>query len=179
MRKGITGLDKLMGKYGKLAQVVANKNLEPAVGKAAKAVQAEAKLLCPVNDGELRRSIRTMTESRSDKTIGIVYTNKKHGTYVEFGTGPKGEADHAGISPVVTPAYSQSPWWIHESKIDKETAEQYHMFALETKEGIFYQSSGQAAQPFLYPALKNNEERVTRNISNHLSREIRKAVTNG
>ena len=113
-------------------------------------------------------------ETAEEGTIGAVYTNKKYGPYVELGTGPRGEADHAGISPLVTPAYSQSPWWIHESQIDAKIAEKYHWFYIDTPEGRFYQCSGQPAQPFLYPALKNNEERVTRNIANYVAREIRK-----
>jgi HK97 gp10 family phage protein len=176
MEGNIKGLDKLMKKYGTLATLVAGQSMEKAVGNSAKMVQAEAKLMCPVNDGELRRSIMTDTEVQDGKVTGIIYTNKKHGPYVEFGTGPAGEADHAGISPSVSPAYSQSPWWIHESQIDADTAEKYHMFYIDTPEGRFYQSSGQAAQPFMYPALKNNEERATLNIKNYLAREIRKAV---
>lgn len=176
MPNGIVGLDKLMRKIGQLGEAVANSSMPKAVGASCKLVQAEAKLLCPVNDGELRQSIKTGVEIQDDKVVGNVYTNKKHGPFVEFGTGPRGEMDHGGISPLVNPVYSQSPWWIHESQIDKETAEKYHMFALQTKDGIFYQTSGQPAQPFLYPALKNNEERATRNISNYIAREIRKAI---
>jgi HK97 gp10 family phage protein len=176
MAGNIKGLDKLMKKYGTLATQVVGQSMEKAVGTSIKMVQGEARLMCPVNDGELRRSIMTDTEVQDGKVTGIMYTNKKHALYVEFGTGPAGEADHAGISPSVSPSYSQSPWWIHESQIDAATAEKYHMFYIDTPEGRFYQSSGQAAQPFMYPALKNNEERATRNIKNYLAREIRKAV---
>lgn len=174
MAKGIEGLDKLMKKYGKLADDIAGQAMERAVEASCKRVQAEAKLRCPVNDGELRQSIRVKVEEVGDRVCGCVYTNKSHAPYVEFGTGPKGDADHSGISPVFTPSYSQSPWWVHESQIDKKTAEKYHMFAIETKDGIFYRSSGQAAQPFMYPALKDNEDRVTRNIANYIAREIKK-----
>ena len=176
MAGNIKGLDKLMQKYGFLATKVVEQSMEKAVGNSIKMVQGEAKLMCPVNDGELRQSIKTDIETQDGKVTGIAYTNKKHGPYVEFGTGPAGEADHAGISPTVSPSYTQSPWWIHESQVDKETAEKYHWFYLDTPEGRFYQTSGQAAQPFMYPALKNNEERATRNIRNYLAREIRKAV---
>lgn len=176
MTGGIKGLDSLMKKYSSMTSSVMGPGLEKAVGASIKMVQGEAKLLCPVNDGELRQSIKTAVYSQDEKVIGVAYTNKKHGPYVEFGTGPKGEADHEGISPEVSPSYTQSPWWIHESQIDAATAEEYHMFYIDTPEGRFYQSSGQAAQPFMYPALKNNEERATRNISNYLAREIRKAV---
>lgn len=174
MAQGIQGLDKLMKKYGQLAEEVAGKAMERAVGASTKLVQGEARLLCPVNDGELRQSIITMVETREDRVLGAAYTNKKYAPFVEFGTGPKGEASHAGISPEVAVSYSQSPWWIHESQIDQATAETYHWFYIDTPDGRFYQCTGQAAQPFLYPALKNNEDRITRNISNYLAWEIRK-----
>lgn len=174
MSKTVKGLDGLMQKYGKLAERAANEAMERAVGASVKMVQGEAKLLCPVDHGELRQSIKIRVEVEEDRTVGIVYTNEPYAQYVEFGTGPKGEADHAGISPEVTPAYSQSPWWIHESQIDAETAEKYHWFYTDTPDGRFYQCSGQAAQPFMYPALKNNEDRAVRNIRNYLAREIRK-----
>lgn len=176
MTSGIKGLDSLMKKYYSMTGSITGPGLEKAVGASIKMVQGEAKLLCPVNDGELRQSIKTAVYRQDEKVIGVAYTNKKHGPYVELGTGPKGEADHAGISPEVSPSYTQSPWWIHESQIDAATAEKYHMFYIDTPEGRFYQSSGQAAQPFMYPALKNNEDRATRNIKNYLAREIRKAV---
>lgn len=176
MAGGVKGLDKLMKKYSSLSGSVTGSGLEKAMGASIKMVQDEAKLLCPSNDGELRQSIKTSVELREDKVIGTAYTNKKHGTYVEFGTGPVGEVEHAGISPEVSPVYTQSPWWIHESQIDKETAEKYHFFSIDTPHGRFYQTSGQAAQPFMYPALKNNEDRATRDISGYLKREIRKAA---
>jgi HK97 gp10 family phage protein len=176
MAGGVKGLDKLMKKCSSLNNAVVGPGLEKAVGASIKMVQGEAKLLCPVDDGELRQSIKASVELREDKAIGTAYTNKKYAPYVEFGTGPKGEASHAGISPEFSPAYSQSPWWIHESQVDKETAEKYHWFFIDTPDGRFYQSSGQAAQPFMYPALKNNEDRATRDISGYLKREIRKAA---
>ncbi|MTK08447.1 MAG: HK97 gp10 family phage protein [Hungatella sp.] len=117
MTGGIKGLDSLMKKYNNMTGNVTGPGLEKAVGASIKMVQGEAKLLCPVNDGELRESIKTSVYSQDEKVIGAAYTNKKHGPYVEFGTGPKGEADHAGISPKVSPSYTQSPWWIHETAI--------------------------------------------------------------
>lgn len=176
MAGNINGLDRLMRQYGALARVVAGQNMEEAIGRAAHIVQGEAKLMCPVNDGELRQSIKTSVQSAMGNVTGTVYTNKKYATYVEFGTGPAGEADHAGISPEVSPAYTQSPWWIHESQIDRATAEKYHWFYIDTPEGRFYQTSGQAAQPFMYPALKNNEKRVKKYVSGYLAEKIREAA---
>lgn len=174
MANEIKGLDRLMKKYGELAQGAAEQGMERAVGRAVQRVKAEARLLCPVSDGELRRSISSKVGTEGDKVIGAVYTNKSYAPYVEFGTGPVGEANHSGISPLVSPSYSQEPWWIHEKDIDAETAEKYGWFYIDTKEGRFYRCSGQAAQPFLYPALINNEDRVTKDIANYISKEIRK-----
>lgn len=168
--------DKELEKKLAVLEQVADEQMEKIVGRQAKRIQAEAKLLCPVQDGELRRSIKTKVQREGERVTAVVYTNKKHAPYVELGTGPKGEANHAGISPVAAPAYLQKPWWIHESQVDKETAERYHWFFIDTPEGRFYQCSGQAAQPFLYPALKNNEKRVAKNMENALRRELRKAV---
>ena len=41
--------------------------------------------------------------------------------------------------------------------IGRKTAEKYKWFYVDTPDGRFYQCTGQVAQPFLYPALKNNE----------------------
>lgn len=140
-------------------------DLRKGVGRALKTVQGEAKLLCPGDSEELRSSIMTTVERIADSVIGKCFTDKRYGPYVELGTGPKGEQNHEGISPAISPAYTQSPWWIHESQVDKELAEKYHWFKITTKDGVFYQCSGQPAHPFLYPALKNNEEKVTDQIA--------------
>lgn len=173
MAENINGLDRLLKKYGDL-QDVAEHGMKKAVGQGVKIAQAGAVLMCPAHDGELRQSIKTRVEIEADRVVGTVYTNKKYASYVEFGTGPKGEASHAGISPEFSPAYSQSPWWIHESQVDKEIAEMYHWFYIDTAQGRFYQTSGQAAQPFMYPGLKDNEDVICRKTREALSDEIRK-----
>lgn len=153
-------------------QNMSEAELRSGIAKAILPVQEEAKAGCPAHDGELRESIYTDIEERDGKIAGICYTTKKHGPYVEFGTGPKGQESHEGISPEVAVSYTQSPWWIHESQIDRETAEYYHFFAIDTPEGRFYQCVGQAAQPFMYPALKNNESRVVEIVAEQLRRQI-------
>jgi hypothetical protein len=90
----IIGKKEITDAFQKTAAV----NMHDAVSKSIKTVQAEAKTRCPVNDGELRGSIYTAIETSSEKIVGICYTNKKYAQYVEFGTGPKGQKQHAGIS---------------------------------------------------------------------------------
>ncbi len=167
----INGLEKLLNHIERLENV----SLERPVGKAIGYVQAAAKENCPTGDGELRSSIFTKVEIQNcgESAQGICYTNKSYGPYVEFGTGPKGQEDHSGISPHVDVAYSQSPWWIHESQIDRSTAEKYHWFYIDTKDGRFYQCSGQPAHPFMYPALKNHEDDVVNIIQDDIRRQLR------
>jgi len=165
----MTGEKELMKELENLSSF----DLGNAVGKGISFVQEAAKSLCPVNDGELRESIFTTFKGRRNEIEGICYTNKGHASPVEFGAGPKGQASHEGISPEVAVSYTQSPWWIHESQIDKATAEKYHFFAIETKQGIFYRSSGQAAQPFMYPALANNIDKVTKIVAGEARKDMK------
>lgn len=164
---------ELSRKLALLGQV-ADEHMLRIVEQEAKRIQAEAKLLCPVWHGELRNSIRTMAERMDDTVTGTVYTNKAYASYVEFGTGPTGAANHEGISPAVNPSYTMTPWWIHESQIDAETAETCRWPHIDTPNGRFYKCTGQAAQPFMYPALKNNEDKAVKNMERELKNELRR-----
>lgn len=124
------------------------------VGNSVKKTQAQAKLLVGSNTGELRESIKTDIDIKGGEVEGIVYTNKAHAPFVEFGTGPVGEANKPSLPEGVDVTYSQEAWWIHESQIDAGTAEKYNFFRIETKDGVFYRCSGQAAQPFMVPAAR-------------------------
>lgn len=88
-----------------------------------KKVQKNAKLLCPVDTGELRNSIKESGEIVPEEINCQVYTNCEHAAYVEFGTGERGresnidrpegvtyKADYAGqtAQPYMTPAYLHS-----------------------------------------------------------------------
>ena len=133
-------------------------NLKKALLQSTTVVRDTARNYCPVNHTELKRSIGMEAKVESDHFRGIVFTNKEYAPYVEFGTGPVGQAMHRGISPDVNPTYTQDSWWIHESQIDKADAEKYHFFKIETEDGVFYMTDGQAANPFMYPALVDSEE---------------------
>lgn len=146
-------------------------DLRRGVERAMKTVQADAKIFCPGNTGELQQSIMTTVEGTSDYVIGKCYTDKRYAPYVEFGTGPVGEANHQGISPTIEPSYVQHGWGIPAYAIDRNDAvEKYHF-----KEGVYedsngfqylyYYTNGQPAHPFMYPALKDNEEKVTDQIA--------------
>lgn len=167
----LIGADSLIAKCRKLAsKQVGDDIVRRAVLNACKnVVQAEAKLRAPVNDGELRNSIKVRVKMEGDRAIGEVFTNSDHGSYVELGTGPKGQASHSGISPEVSVSYRSSPWYVHEDQIN---VGHYHF----QKMGEFYKMYGQPAQPYLYPALKDNHDRVSRSISKFISRKLKEQI---
>ena len=166
----LRGADRLIAKCRKLSSKQVDDIVLKAVRNASKRViQADAKKLAPVNNGELRNSIKTRVKVENGKAVGEVFTNLHYAPYVEFGTGPKGQASHSGISPEVSVSYRSSPWYVHEDQIDVGP---YHF----QKIGEFYKMYGQPAQPFLYPALRDNKERVTKNISNYVIRKIREQI---
>nr|DAV19450.1 MAG TPA: putative tail component [Caudoviricetes sp.] len=167
----LIGADSLIAKCRKLAsKQVGDDIVRRAVLNACKnVVQAEAKLRAPANEGELRNSIRVRARIEGSRVIGEVFTNSDHGAYVELGTGPKGLANHSGISPEVSVSYRSTPWYVHEDQINVGP---YHF----AKRGEFYKMYGQPAQPYLYPALKDNQERVSSNISKYVSRKIKEQI---
>lgn len=150
----IKGLSSLMSKLSSLREI---DNTYAAVSRAGKKVQAYAKLLCPVNSGELRQSILESTRIEQGHITSTIYTNKEYAPYVEFGTGPAGEMDHKGISPKVNPTYTQHGW----SYMDG---------------GEWIYTNGQPAQPFMYPALKNNKEKIRDEISADIKAQIDRMV---
>jgi len=166
----LLGADRLIAKCRKLYGTKAADITRQAVLHASKTiVQADAKLRAPSNEGELRNSIKARVKVEGDRVFGEVYTNLHYAPYVELGTGPKGLASHAGISPDVNVSYRSTPWFVHEDQID---VGKYHF----QKMGEFYKMYGQPAQPFLYPALKDNHDRISRSISKYVSRKIREQI---
>ena len=167
----LLGADRLIAKCRRLASKKVGEDivLRAVHNTTKKVVQADAKRLAPGNNGELRNSIKTRVKMDGDKAIGEVYTNLHYAPYVEFGTGPKGQASHSGISPEVSVSYRSSPWYVHEDQINVGP---YHF----QKIGEFYKMYGQPAQPYLYPALRDNQERVSKNISNYVRRKIREQI---
>lgn len=143
---------------------------------AANYVQAAAKLLAPANDGELRQSIQVTVSQEVGAIVAHIGTRLEYALYVEVGTGPKGQANHSGISPDISPTYSTTSWWIHESQVPAGTAEKYHWTTINTKNGKFYKCDGQAAQPYLYPALKDNEQTIGELLAEGWAQAIRKTV---
>lgn len=130
------------------------------VKEAGLFVEGAAKLGAPGLSGYLKQNIFTDFDSNEGNCTATVFTDVEYAPYVELGTGPRGAADHDGISPDVIPAYKLESWWIHESQVDLIIAQMYKWTYIDTPQGRFYKCYGQPANPFMYPALKDNENEV-------------------
>lgn len=150
----IEGLDRLYRKIARLHNI----DIKPIIEDATIRVRDEAKMRVPVDTGELQNSIDYNVDISAKGFTGKVFTNKEHGLYVELGTGPKGEASHIGISPEIKPIYSPSGWVYYD--VDKQK---------------FIFTNGQPARPFMYPALHDNREKISKFIQEKVQRKIEEA----
>ncbi len=142
--KSIIGIESLLKKLEKMGGNV-EKVMVKSIGKQTKLVLGEAKLLAPVDTGDLRNSIKSNVKKSNNGVVGTVSTNSDHSAYVEFGTGQK------GIKSPSPPKYDGNISY---------TAEW----------------SGMPARPYLYPALKNNEKKILKNIQEDIKEEIKKVA---
>lgn len=152
----VQNVDKLLRKLKRM-DIDVNDTLAPIMARQAKFVQGTAKDLCPVDLGQLRNSIRTTTRKSKYKVTALVHTNTEYAAYVEFGTGKVGETTPVANKYPGPLSYKQTKWRARIPDV-----------------GWRY-VAGQSAQPFLYPALKNNESKVRDNIANDLKQVIREA----
>lgn len=111
-----------------------NIDLTEPLTKACLLVENDAKRKCPVDTGQLRASITHEIEG----TTGVVGTNVEYAPYVEYGTGKYASGPYEGKG-------RQTPWAYQ----DRETGE-------------WIWTKGQVAQPYLEPALLENENEIFR-----------------
>lgn len=174
----MTGWDRLIAKLSVLPTRTQIAIKTVAMSTATDKVQGTAKKKAPAFQGDLRRHIKTKVKLEGDAVIGTVYSNSDHATYVEFGTGPEGASNHAGISPNVSVSYRTEPWWIPGSLLKDDTVSKYNWTVRKLPDGEYiYWTDGQKAQPFMYPALKENEEKLPIIFKRSVMAELRRLST--
>ena len=133
----IKNVDRLLYKLNKISDM----DLEDTMNKATLLVHAEAKILAPVDTGNLAGSIHPKVAHVGTVLQGKVYTNVTYAPYVEFGTGSKGNGTYPNKK--VQLSYRSTAW-------------------VYTPDGgeTFYRTNGQVAQPFMYPALSRNKKKI-------------------
>lgn len=173
MKAYVKGADKLLVKIDKI-KGLQNTTLVGVMEANAQTVWDSAQMLVPTNSSDIKKHISKTTISKGSEVESIIITNDDHAMYVEFGTGPKGQANHDGISPNVSPVYTSKGWIIPANAIDAEDAERYHMIPYIVQGTVFgYFTQGQAAKPFMYPALKNNEKIIIKRTKERINNAIK------
>lgn len=151
----IIGVETLLKRLNSLGGNV-EETLYISISKQTMLVQGEAKELCPIDTGDLRNSIKTNTKKNKNKIVGSIHTNSDHAAYVEFGTGKVGERTNTNSN--VNVSYKQDKWKVNIPDVGPRWVE------------------GQPAQPYLYPALKNNEKKILENIKDDIKQAIKEVA---
>lgn len=154
------GVDELLRKLEDISCI--GPELYQLMDQCGTFIRDDARLRAPVDIGDLRKSIQHTTREISGGIETVVHTNSDHAAFVEFGTGPVGAANHEGISPQAQPVYAHEKWRgvIPFLKSEKDS-------------GIRY-IAGQPAQPYLYPALKENEQQLEKFLADGVREAIRR-----
>lgn len=177
MRITVNGKDSLLRKLKKLPEAVkeASKDTLIEMTEATKSRAVEnLNNTIYINNGELVGSIQAeVVENGQGVLVGRVWSDKEHAIYREFGTGPKGANSPKILPPNITPSYRMTPWFIpvEKTKVDLYVAYGFPLIEIQGKK--FYRTSGQPANPFLYPAfletLKMQDEMFNEHFEERLS----------
>ena len=154
----IKNTDRLLERLNKIGNI----DLKPVITDCALIVEAQAKELCSVNVGDLRGSIHPEVKEQNNTVYGRVYTSKEYATYVEFGTGPKGNGTYPYKIKGFSLSYRSTKWCYTKD---------------EGKSFIW--TRGQKAQPFMYPALKRNKKEIKKKINDAIKEHIVKNCGGG
>lgn len=158
------GIEELLRKIDDISHI--GPQLYQLMDQCGGFIRDDARLRVPVDIGDLRKSIQHTTRELDGGIETVVHTNSDHAAFVEFGTGPVGAANHQGISPDIQPVYAREKW---RGVIP--------FLKSETDSGIRF-IAGQPAQPYLYPALKENEQQLKEYLADGI-RELIRRETDG
>lgn len=138
-RVTVKNVDRLVKRFDNIAKM----ELSDTMNKATALVHGQAKALAPVDKGQLAGSIHMKVGKKNNSVEGRVYTNVEYAPYVEFGTGIKGDGTYPYKVDGLSLSYRDKGWaYFDEDK------------------GEWIYTKGQEAQPYMYPALKENEKTI-------------------
>lgn len=154
----IKGIDRLTQRFNNIA----NMELTDAVKEATKLVHGQAKALAPSDKGLLRESIHMQVKDTEKAVEGRVYTNVEYAPYVEFGTGVTGNGTYPYPIEGLSLKYKNKGWAYYDE--DK---------------GEWIYTKGQKAQPYMYPALKENEKTIRRILKDGVKTKLKENCKGG
>lgn len=120
----------------KLDKMQDTSTIVSAMQDACDLVEGSAKYKAPKDTGALKRSITNRVEVVGNEVSGIVFTPLEWAPYIEYGTGIYAENGNG----------RQTPWVYRDDK------------------GKYHYTHGQHPQPFMRPALKENEQNIKKKL---------------
>lgn len=142
----VAGLQELQRKLERIKNLERDQRVNQALGRGAAYIQAQVKLLTPVDTGNLRNKIIAQQEKFME---WVVETNVEYAIFVEFGTGRKGD-------PAV-PHTSKESWTYYSDELKRFITTHGQKPAAMFRDG-FSQSHRQAFQ-----MIKREVEEIIRN----------------
>lgn len=156
------GLDKIIAKLDKMQDT---STIVSAMQDACDLVEGAAKYKAPKDTGALKRSITNRVEVIGNEVSGIVFTPLEYAPYIEYGTGMYAENGNG-----------TSGYWVYVGDKDydpnrKKSGKRYTLqeakkiVAIMRSKGLkAYYTNGMHPQPFMRPALKENEQNVKKKL---------------
>lgn len=156
------GLDKIIAKLDKMQDT---STIVSAMQDACDLVEGAAKYKAPKDTGALKRSITNRIEVIGNEVDGIVFTPLECAPYIEYGTGIYTENGNG-----------TSGYWVYVGDKDydpnrKKSGKRYtlqeakQIVAIMRSKGLeAYYTNGMHPQPFMRPALKENEQNIKKKL---------------
>lgn len=156
------GLDKIIAKLDKMQDT---STIVSAMQDACDLVEGSAKGKAPKDTETLRRSITNRIEVIGNEVSGIVFTPLEYAPYIEYGTGIYAENGNG-----------TSGYWVYVGDKDydpnrKKSGKRYtlqeakQIVAIMRSKGLkAYYTNGMHPQPFMRPALKENEQNIKKKL---------------
>lgn len=156
------GLDKIIAKLDKMQDT---STIVSAMQDACDLVEGAAKYKAPKDTGALKRSITNRIEVIGNEVSGIVFTPLEYAPYIEYGTGMYAENGNG-----------TSGYWVYVGDKDydpnrKKSGKRYtlqeakQIVAIMRSKGLeAYYTNGMRPQPFMRPALKENEQNIKKKL---------------
>ena len=156
------GLDKIIAKLDKMQDT---STVIAAMQDACDLVEGSAKGKAPKDTEALRRSITNRVEVIGNEVSGIVFTPLEYAPYIEYGTGLYAENGNG-----------TSGYWVYVGDKDydpnrKKSGKRYtleeakQIVAIMRSKGLkAYYTNGMHPQPFMRPALKENEQNIKKKL---------------
>ena len=156
------GLDKIIAKLDKMQDT---STIVSAMQDCCDLVEGSAKDKAPLGGtGHLRQNITNRVEVVGNEVSGIVFTPLEYAPYIEYGTGIY--AENGGTSG----------YWVYVGDKDydpnrKKSGKRYtlqeakQIVAIMRSKGLkAYYTNGMHPQPFMRPALKENEQNIKKKL---------------